>query len=210
MSLLRPIRVLWLMLLMAASASLYALPDRCVLYADFLEEQMDSWGEVLAECRFAESSDADKRALLELEYGYTAYAVQFLKPDSGKYCLDRFLSHLESSRGLLSEADYWAYLSAAESYALKLDESAVLTHGVRIFRYAKRALEADPNAVAALMVNANICFYAPRVAGGNKRKAMQYYQCAVDHYRAVGDTICNWQYHDALFNIDKCRSYLKY
>lgn len=197
------------MLLFVASVSAYPQPDRCTLYSDFLQEQMDSWGQVLAACSFAEAPASEQLALLDLEYGYTAYAVQFLKPDSAQYCLDRFLSHLDLCRPLLSDADYWAYMSAAESYALKLDESAVLTHGMRIFRYAKRAIEADSTSTLALSVNANVMFYTPKIAGGSKKKALQLYQKAAEQFRLQGDTTCNWQYREAVTGIERCKKYHK-
>ena len=196
-------------LLLVVPVSVCAQTDRCALFRAFLNEEMDVWGQALSSCSFAQATTDERLFLLDLEYGYTAYAIQFLEPDTAKRCLERYLSHLELCREWLSDADYWAYMSAAESYALKLDESTVLTHGVRIFRYAKRALEADPFSTLALSVNANVLFYAPKIAGGNKKKASQLYLRAAELFRQQGDTTCNWQYHEALTGIERCKKYTK-
>lgn len=191
-----------------ANSTEHEKPDRCALYEAYLTERMEVWGEWLEnDSAFLRCEEAEEAELvLEYEYGYTAYLIQFGTKERAAVGLQRFRQHIEQARSQLSIADYKAYLAAAEAYTLKA-EGVRLSRIFRCRSYAREALETDPESPLAVMINANVMFYFPRIAGGKKQKALELYQKAQDVYRQSGDTICNWQYREAVVGEQQCRKY---
>ena len=185
--------------------------DHCRLYDAYLDEQMAVWGEWLESTDFSTLSDADYLTFLGYEYGYTAYMAEYGSHDEALMWLSRFNKHIA---GVTSDdgsfrAAVIAYSAAAESFAIKIGKGSRIAHAFKCLNQAKEALQTDTTSTAALMVNANVMFYAPKIAGGSKLRAAQLFKQAQQQYRQRGDTVCNWQYREAMTGELKCLKYIE-
>jgi len=145
------------------------------LYQAYMASDLRLWGQYIDAQNWDELSHAQRKRLINYEYGYIPVLADEKKMDAAARYLKQYNQHLAAEEKYLSQADYLAYLSASHAYAYLLDKSLILSEGMQSFKVAKQAVEADPNNVIAMTLKGNVDFYAPRLFGGNKQKAIEMF-----------------------------------
>jgi len=145
------------------------------LYEAYMSSELSLWGQYIDAQDWSKLSHAERKRLINYEYGYIPALVDQQQMETAAKYLHMYNQHLAWEQAYMSKADYLAYLSAAHAYAYLLDKSLILSEGMKSFKVAKQALEADADNVIAMTLKGNVDFYAPKLFGGNKEKAMEMF-----------------------------------
>ncbi|MCQ2342597.1 MAG: hypothetical protein MJZ75_03775 [Paludibacteraceae bacterium] len=163
--------VLLVMLLVAELA--YCRFSDEQLYNAYMSGNLDVWGQYIDAQVWSEMSTAERKRLLNYEYGYVPVLADQQRMEQARRYLTQYERHLSDMQPVLSKADYLSYSSAAHAYEYLLDKGKLLSDGAASFKLAKQAVNADNNNPIALTLRGNIDFYAPRFFGGDKQRALE-------------------------------------
>jgi len=145
------------------------------LYKAYMQSDLRLWGQYIDAQDWNKLSHQERKRLINYEYGYIPVLADQQRMDEAAQYLKQYNQHLSAEQKYLSQADYIAYVSASHAYAYLLDKSLILSEGMQSFKTAKQAVEADPKNVIAMTLKGNVDFYAPKIFGGNKQKAVEMF-----------------------------------
>jgi len=141
--------------------------------------------------------------LVNYLYGYTAWTIsEGNSREARRYIqiAEAYLDTLDSRRYM--PADVLAYRSALIGYRINLSPLSAPVLGPRSFRYAREALEMNPQSYIAQIQMGHIYFYAPSTFGGDKAEAIRCYLRALQLYRQQNPRTANdWNYLSLLVAI---------
>jgi len=145
------------------------------LYKAYMQGDLSQWGQYIDAQNWSQLSHSERKRLINYEYGYIPVLADQQRMNEAARYLQQYNQHLSAEQSYLSQADFLAYSAAAHAYAYLLDKGKIMSEGLQSFKVSKQAVEADPNNVIALTLKGNVDFYAPRLFGGNKQKAMEMF-----------------------------------
>ncbi len=189
--------VLLALLLVMGLAAEAGVVNHDKMFAAYLKGDLATWKSELT-CYVASDNLTfeDKCDIANYLYGYIGFIL-----DSGakqaelegwfKYLdsyVEEMLKHEETkSMGHLYKAG--AYAFKAKSYKGKL-----VSYGVKSLSELEEALKINPNNPIAIGLKGNVKFYAPKMLGGNKEKALGYYLKAVKLLTGQCPKVYKWNY----------------
>ena len=200
--------LLALTLLMLAAAPIAAQPSEQQLLEAYRNQDMTVWQAYIDASDWTELTEAEQLRLLRYEYGFAAAMLELDKQHAKAYT-QQFGEHINQARPILTEALYNVYMSAYHTYCLALTKN-VFAHGKAIFDHAQAALDADSTEPMSWVMQANIHFFAPRLMGGDKRKALEEYDRA-DSLMMLRPEIytTRWELYEERRNRQLCEDKLK-
>ncbi len=145
------------------------------LYQGYMASDLTLWGQYIDAQDWNTLCHAERKRLINYEYGYIPFMVDQGRTDEAARRLVVYERHLAEEQTALRPSEYLTYLSAAHAYEYLLDKGKIFTDGMQSFKYAKQALAADPKDPIAMTLKGNVDFYAPKMFGGNKEKAVQIF-----------------------------------
>lgn len=174
----------------------------------YLDEDMQTWRSYLEATDWESSSRAEQERILLYEYGYIPYLMDNKDTAQCRRYFSQYKAHIEALSSHLPPAVDCAHRSAAHAYAYMLGDGG-LKDALLSIRYARQAMQNDSLNPLALHLRASVYFYAPHIAGGSKRKALNYYQQA--EQRAATDSVVQgqWLYPAAQLGVAQCYHALK-
>lgn len=147
------------------------------LFEAYQRRDISLWQAYIDSQAWEELSGSDKRRRLRYEYGYAAALMDIDKRQAVPY-IRAFGEHTNAMRDSLPEALYHVYRAAYETYDLAITSQQISAHRKAIYAHADSALLADSLAPMSWVIQGNIYFFAPRMLGGNKQKALEAYEKA--------------------------------
>jgi tetratricopeptide (TPR) repeat protein len=150
---------------------------RSEVYHAYLQNRMELWKGVIDRMSLLENKNNE--LILELvnyQYGYIGYCVEFKKNEEAKKYLDiaeNYIDILEKKEFKLS--DVYAYRSAFYGLRIELNPLVAPYYGIKSIKYAKLALKLDSNNYLAYLQNGNVRFHMPESVGGSKIEGINYY-----------------------------------
>ena len=156
----------------------------------YFNGDMSVWQSAIDEAQWETLSNEDKAVILNTEYGFVASLIDEAptgakkrsakgrdeRTTKAKTYLNQFVEHLEDAKDILPESRYCTYRSAAYAYEFMITKA--LGAGFKSFQLCHDAIKADPNDPFALSLVANVDFYAPKILGGSKKKAIEEFEKA--------------------------------
>ena len=164
--------------------------DRLLTQA-YLSEDMQVWGDYLATAEWDTACSSERERILLYEYGYIPYLMDRKDTAECRRCFRRYQRQIDEQASQLTPAVYCAHRSAAHAYAYMLGEGG-MKDALLSLRYARQAVQNDSLNALAWHLRAGVYFYAPRIAGGSKRKALDCYEQALQ--RAAADSVASNQW----------------
>lgn len=169
------------------------------VYKAYINSDMPRWESVLSDLKARQTDNLDYKLLeyiVEYQYGFIGYLIGEDKKDEAAKELESAISNLQM---LMDRNDkvgrYWAFKSAFTGLKIGISPYKAPFLGPRCFSYIDEAMalnEADPYVLLEL---ANVKYYAPFFAGGDKSKAIGFYKTAVDFLEKDTATLSNnWYY----------------
>lgn len=151
-----------------------ASPTDRELYDAYLRAYMRVWGDYLNGASWQNADTEKRRRILLYEYGYVPYLLSVGDTAGCKVANKRYGQHIEWNKAELPEAEYLSHSSATRIYAFVASDGGI-GDALSGLRSAEKAVRADTLNPLALYMRANVYFHYPKIAGGNKKKALQYY-----------------------------------
>lgn len=185
------------------------------LFEAYFNGDMPTWQAAIDNAQWETLSNEDKAIILNTEYGFVASLIdeaptgakrdtkgkEERKAKAEKY-LDTFVNHVEDAKSILPTSRYCTYRSAAYAFEFMINKK--LAAGVKSFQFCKDAVEADPNDPFALALAANVDFYAPKILGGSKKKAIETFEQAREILLADPQYDLWWNKPATLFSLILC------
>lgn len=168
-----------------------------VLFNAYLQADMKVWNNYLHAYDFNKLSTKEKLRYLNYEYGYVATAIDEKEPDAATH-LEQFEKHIEAMKPHLSEAMYLDYMSSCVAYKALMNKAKFISYGLESKKLIYQAYEVDSLDPSVLTLKGNVDFYAPKLIGGDKKRALAYFYKAQKIFEQSGDTVNNWNYVSCL------------
>ncbi|MBQ7388816.1 MAG: hypothetical protein IJW01_05570 [Paludibacteraceae bacterium] len=166
-----------------------------LMFKAYLSGDLSYWGKAL---RLAEKSDMSLDLLKQItnyEYGYIPWCLDKKEDEEAKLYLDKFARHidmLEEKEGKTSSV--FVYRSAYNAYCLSFNRWKFATYASRAIEFSNKAVQTDENNPLALSLKGNVEFYSPAMFGGSKKKALEYFQKAINAFEEKNLVNNNWNY----------------
>ena len=199
--------LLALTLLMLAAAPVKAQYSEQQLLEAYQREDMSVWKAYIDASDWQTLTQDEQLRLLRYEYGFAAAMLKIDKPHAEAY-IQRLGEHTALAQPILSEALYNVYMSAYHTFSMRLTMN-VFAHSKAIYTHAQAALDADPTEPMTWVAQGNIHFYAPKLMGGNKRKALEEYNRADSLFMLRPDVYnTRWELYAERMNRQQCKEML--
>jgi tetratricopeptide (TPR) repeat protein len=191
-------RILFVALLFAL-AGLNAQDYQSLIYKHYLDGHMDLWEGVMEQMEQEYRRSKNTRLLLDLteaQYGYIGYCLGDKQKKRAKSELAKAMDHIEIlKKNMEPNPRVYSLEGAFYGFMIRFEPLRVRKYGALSEEANKRALELDSREAQAWMEKANIAFYKPAFAGGDKEEAVTLYEKAVSLFEAFPEGLTNnWLY----------------
>ncbi len=175
------------------------------LYQAYMERDIATWQHYIDEADWSTLSVAERKRLLNYEYGFVAVAIDSKIPNAEAY-LTRFRNHVAEAFAAqhICEAHYCMYMSSIHAYDFLLNRSRLFSSGLQSFKMVKRAAQLAPDDPYVLTLKANVDFYAPSAFGGDKEAALKMFSRAKEIFQQTTDYQHIWNYASLSLCIAQC------
>lgn len=168
--------------------------DHEAMYTAFLAGDMTVWGERLAEYTATDNlTNEDKIDLSNYLYGYLGFILQKEeKPvlEHWTEVLEGYLDELEAAS--LIPSTVHVYRSSIAAYRTKIYPIKTLSYANKSLKELKNALAINPEDPIAMGLQGNVLFYLPKMMGGDKQEAIEWYSRAINLLESTSDTLYRW------------------
>lgn len=141
--------------------------------------------------------------LINYQYGYIAWCVGAKRSDEARKYLVRsagLMTKLPDQKPVLSMVH--AYKAAFAGFEIGLAPYKAPLLGYESLKFARSAIRLDSTNAFGYMQLGHIAFYTPRLMGGSKTEAMQYYLDALRLFESQPGSIQqNWNYLNLLITL---------
>jgi tetratricopeptide (TPR) repeat protein len=179
---------------------------KSAIYDSYIGNNMVQWRAVIDKMN-AERNKSNEfiLELINYQYGYIAWCIGEGHHETGEKYLtlaENNLDYLENRSFKLSLV--YSYRSALNGYKIGLNRLKAPFLGPRSVKYAKMAMELDPQNPYGYIQYGNSQFYMPAIFGGSKTLALEYFKKAEKLMEANKEKIKkDWNYLNLLAFIGK-------
>ncbi|MCF8222896.1 MAG: hypothetical protein K9J25_07090 [Bacteroidales bacterium] len=153
------------------------------VYDAYAEGRMEDWKLVLEEMEKQYGKTGSEELLYELlmaEYGYIGFCIK----EDYKRAASAYLEKARDNLDILKEGDpgnaeFLALEGAFLGYEMGIHKIKAMVLGPRAKEKIDQAVEKDPCNLRALLEKANQLNFSPGIVGGDKEKAIEYYNKAL-------------------------------
>lgn len=181
----------------------------------YFNGDMSVWQATIDSTKWEVLCNEDKETVLNTEYGFVASLIDEAPTGAkrtakgrdernvkAKIYLDTYVAHIEDAKSFLPPSRYYMYRSAAYAYEFMMTKA--LSAGFKSFQLCHDAIKADPNDPFALSLVANVDFYAPKILGGSKKKAIEEFEKAREILLTNDQYDLWWNKPATLFSLIMC------
>ncbi len=173
------------------------------LYNAYLTTDLTLWQEYITNTPWESLTQYEKERMLNYQYGFVANSLSGEKHEAQAH-LDLFTQHTAAMENQLSPSSLACYRSAAAAYQVKIGTWKVLRLALQSLEDAALAVQLDSLNPLALTLKGNVDMYCPQTFGGDKERALHFFQLAEQRYRELDRTANNWNYRALQLCIAQC------
>jgi tetratricopeptide (TPR) repeat protein len=160
---------------------------------------MDGWRSTIEEMEREYERSGNMELLHELvlsQYGFIGYCLKEDMKKEASYHLDRAVNNLEVLKGSNpGSAELMALEGAFMGYEMGIHKLKAMILGPKAKEKIDGAVEKDPGIVRTLLEKANQLNFSPRIVGGDREEAIEYYKKAISLIEADTQNLRkNWIY----------------
>lgn len=177
------------------------------LYQAFLHNDIAKWEN--ATLNYERKADLNKTSdllqLIHCYYGYVSVLIDKKQEKKASENIKKAETYInkvlktEPSNALATN-----YKGIFMSYAVSMNKVKATTLGKQILTQLDKAYKLDPNNIQILFDKGNSLYYRPKMLGGDKKKALKYFQKAISIIEKQKNTNQNWLYVQMLFLEARC------
>ena len=166
-----------------------------LMFQAYLSGDLTYWGDALTS---TESNDMPLDVLRQVtnyEYGYIAWCMDKKNTNEAKKNLEKFAQHIDRLEVLgEKQSTILVYRSAFNAYSLFFNKWKMATYASNAINYTNKAVEQDGNNPLALSLKGNVEFFTPKMFGGSKKTALEFYEKAITAFENQKAIENNWNY----------------
>lgn len=168
-----------------------------IIYKAYTTGKMNLWKDKLdSKLSIKNKSTEEKLDLINFLYGYIGWSIGKGNKKDAKYYINehnKLLLSLEKSG--MENSLLYCYKSAEIGFEIGLAFYKAPFIGPKSIEFADKSLALDSSSVFAYLQKGNIKFYTPKIFGGSKKEAVEYYKKAFNLMLAGDYEIKNnWNY----------------
>lgn len=169
-------------------------PLSCRFKHYFLIGDMDSWLALVDSLQEQQLSKVENDVLLQAQYGLMGYFLSQNRKERAAQQYQYFEKNLNSVLKIFPQNPEYLAMKAA-SYGFEIGMSPIKAPFLnsKHLQSINRALQNRNNCAFPLIEQGNSLFFRPPIVGGNKEKAVEYYEQAVQILEKQQS--CNWLYY---------------
>lgn len=175
---------------------------RSRIYASYAEGDMADWRNVINEMERMQEQPGSKELLHEMlmaQYGYIGYCINENRKKEASRRLDRAQDILKRLRDEdPGNASLMALEGAFLGYEMGINKLKAVVLGPRAKEKIDAAVKKDPGAVRTLLEKANQLNFSPKIVGGDRGEAVEYYKKAIEEMESGRLQQNNWIYVNTL------------
>ena len=174
---------------------------REAIFKSYLSGNMEIWRKTLSEIekdtqyQLSKGNISNLTELLNYYYGYIGYLISIKDRkeanryiDKGEQIIEAILSKEPNNSSILS------YKAAFLGFRIALSNFKAITLGIRSIKLSNRAYQIDSTCFNTVLEKANILNYSPKLVGGDKEQALNYYINALKIYKIQNREKHDWNY----------------
>lgn len=166
---------------------------KCRFKHFFIKGDMDKWAELVDSLQSVDLNENDTDVLLYAEYGLIGYYISQERYKEAKIVLEIFDNRLEKQIELKPVmANYHAFKAAGYGFKIGLSPWKAPFLSIYHQKSIDNALKYRKSEILPLIEQANSYYFRPYIFGGNKSKALLYYEKANKLLAQINS--CNWVY----------------
>jgi tetratricopeptide (TPR) repeat protein len=195
-------RLIALLVLMTLATGVFSeSPYKKNIYAAFITHDMSKWEKVI---RTMESSNTTKTVEQKLElinyyYGYIGWLIGQKKfPQAEKLIPKGEKLINEVLKISPKNATAYSFKGSFLGFKIGIDKCKAIFLGSESKNDINKAMLLDPQNLQAIIDKGNLLFYSPRIFGGDKNEALNYFLKGVKLMEMNNETNQNWVYLNLL------------
>jgi tetratricopeptide (TPR) repeat protein len=166
---------------------------KCRFQQMYIQGKMDKWKNLVDSLRKVQLTREEDEVLLFAEYGLIGYLIGIEDKKNGRIELAKFENHIdEGLKKQPQNGTFFAFKAASVGYHIWLQPYKAVYLGTYNQDAIDKALLYRRNDPLPLIESANALYFRPIFAGGNKKKAVDLYQKALEILRQTDH--CQWMY----------------
>ena len=182
------------------------------IYQAYVNGNMDKWKYAMDSLEAIKTiSNKENLDLINYQYGYIAWCISNKKKSEAEKYMNKSKKLIE----LLEKQHYnlsmlYAYKAALVGFEIGISPYKAPFIGQQSLSFANQSVDFDSLNALAYMQLGNIAFYTPKMLGGSKPEAIQYYFKALKIMQeGIESTNGNWNYLNLLATIINANMELK-
>lgn len=156
---------------------------RSRIYDSYARGEMGGWRSTIEEMEKEYERTGSEALLHELvlsQYGFIGYCLKEDMKKEASYHLERAVANLETLKGSRpGSAELMALEGAFMGYEMGIHKLKAMVLGPKAKDKIDGAVAKDPGIVRTLLEKANQLNFSPRIVGGDREEAIEYYKKAV-------------------------------
>ncbi len=188
-------------LLVLTTSAFSESPYKKTIYSAFITHDMAKWENVIRtiEATNATNTVDQKLELINYYYGYIGWLIgqkQFVRAEKliprGEKLINQVLSISPKN------ATAYSFKGSFIGFKIGIDKYRAVFLGPDSKNNINKALELDPQNVQAIIDKGNLLYYEPRLFGGDKKAALNYFLKGAKLMERNKETYENWVYLNLL------------
>ena len=172
---------------------------RSRIYDSYARGEMSGWRLTIEEMEKEYEGSGSLELLHELvlsQYGFIGYCLKEDMKKEASHHLERALANLEILKGSRpGSAELMALEGAFMGYEMGIHKLKAMILGPKAKEKIDGAVEKDPNTIRTLLEKANQLNFSPRIVGGDREEAVEYYKKVISLIEADTQNLRkNWIY----------------
>jgi len=172
---------------------------RSRIYDSYARGEMGGWRTAIEEMEKEYEGTGSEALLHELvlsQYGFIGYCLKEDMKKEASYHLERAVNNLEILKGRRpGSAELMALEGAFMGYEMGIHKLKAMVLGPKAKEKIDSAVEKDPNTIRTLLEKANQLNFSPKIVGGNREEAVEYYKKVISLIEADTRNLSkNWIY----------------
>jgi len=190
-----------LVLLTLATSAFSESPYKKNIYEAFITHDMSKWERVIRTIETANATNTidQKLELINYYYGYIGWLIGQKKFQPAEKLIPKGEKLInEVLKVSPKNATAYSFKGSFLGFKIGIDKCKALFLGSDSKNCINKAIQLDPQNVQALIDKGNLLYYSPRLFGGDKKEALNYFLKGVKLMERNKETYQNWVYLNLL------------
>ena len=190
-----------LFLLTLTTTAFSESPYKKTIYSAFITHDMAKWEKVIHTIELSNATNTvdQKLELINYYYGYIGWLIGQKKYSPAEKLIPRGEKLINQVLSISPKnATAYSFKGSFLGFKIGIDKCKAIFLGSDSKSNINKAMELDPLNIQAIIDKGNLLYYSPRLFGGDKKEALNYFLKGVKLMERNKETYQNWAYLNLL------------